>query len=120
MAFKGPMPPWGFDPMGKGMPPPPMGKGKPCMKGPPFGGKPGRFQPMGGMMHRECLDTQRFAVERKRRLRELAGGLHSRLESHPSSVPEEKLQHTKEFQETIGLQLDGHQLPVLAPSELVI
>jgi len=118
MPGKGPMPPpWGFDPMGKGMPP--MGKGKPCMKGPPFG-KPGPFPQMGA--NREALDMQRFAVERKRRLRDIAGALHARLSGDEpgAELPEEKLQQTKAFQEAVGLQLEGHQLPVLATSELVI
>merc|ERR1740139_474481 len=103
MPGKGP--PWMFDPMGKGMPPPPMGKGKPFMKG--FG-KPGPpFMQPG--MNREALDMQRFALDKKRRLREFAGALHGQLIKDTAGIPEEKLQKTKEFQEAIGLQLEGHQ-----------
>merc|ERR1712151_244282 len=118
------MPPFGFDPMGKGGPPPgpggpppgPMGcKGK--GKGKPMGG-PG-FPPM-GPMHREALDMQRFSVERKRRLREFAGSLHLAFKKEGSTLSDEQSKKTTEFQNTIGLQLEGHQLPVMASSEVVI
>merc|ERR1712151_209320 len=105
------MPPFGFDPMGKGGPPPgpggpppgPMGcKGK--GKGKPMGG-PG-FPPM-GPMHREALDMQRFSVERKRRLREFAGSLHKAFTKEGSTLSAEQKKKTAEFQGTIGLQLEG-------------
>ena len=101
---KGPMPPWEM--MGKGMPPMPMKgcKGKGAFKGLPP-------PPMMGV-HREALDTQRFAVERKRRLRDLASALHKQLakEDH-GGANEEKCGSTEEFQKKLSLQLEDSLSP---------
>lgn len=114
-GMKGPgMPPWGppFDPMAKGMPPPhAKAKGKGKMMGPP----PGM-----GPVHREALDMQRFAIERKRRLREFAGQLHKGIKSDEAALPEELIKATQEFLDAVGLHLEGYQLPVMSPSEAMI
>lgn len=99
------------------MPPPPFMHGK-GMRGkgrPPMMPYPGH--------HREAIDTQRFAVERKRRLRELVGVMHGDEKSREPADPSVKAtlqQQTKEFQEAIALQLEGNRLPLHSPSELVI
>lgn len=114
-AGKGPMVTamghWPFEP-GKGMPRPMKGKGK--------GFAPG-FRPFPEMnpVGREALDTQRFSVERKRRLREVAGSLHSRLAKDVSVIDPEKAKHTADFQSALNLQLEDNQLPVMASSETV-
>jgi len=105
----GPFPPW--DPLGKGFKGPPMMKGKFMPPG---------FPGMVDIHHKEALDTQRFAIERKRRVREFVSGIHARLSQDKSKAAPEKLEGTKAFQETIGLQLEDNQLPVIAPSEVVV
>mmetsp|Transcript_37715 Transcript_37715/g.87108 ORF Transcript_37715/g.87108 Transcript_37715/m.87108 type:complete len:1671 (+) Transcript_37715:82-5094(+) len=106
-----PFPPW--DPMGKGM------KGGPMMM---MKGKGKFFPPMGmvHMPHKDALDTQRFAIERKRRMREFVSGIHARLAQDKSKVPPEKLDGTKAFIETLNLQLEENQLPVTATSEAAV
>merc|ERR1712203_382791 len=118
MMMKG-KPPFGmpgmpFDPM-KGLPMPPKGMGPKGFKGMPPMPPKGKGYPGMGDLHKESLDTQRFATERKRRVREFAGALNGRIQDKENSgISEEKLQKTKDFQDAIGLQLEGHQLPVLS------
>ncbi|CAE8611331.1 unnamed protein product [Polarella glacialis] len=120
-----PMPP--FDHMGKGMMPPPGFKGGPppmMMKGmglKGIGKGPGFMGgPLVSAANQQAQDMQRFAVERKRRLRDFVGALRGQLAKDPESLPAEQRQHAKELEEALGLDLDGSQLPVLSPTELVL
>lgn len=123
MGF-GPPPPhgaWPFDPM-KGMPPPP---GFPGGKGPPphmkgMGkGPPPFFRPQPGA-NREAMEAQRFAVERKRRLRDFVSSLRSKLVKEPESLSADRRIKASELEEALGLNLEGAQLPALSAIEVVL
>lgn len=126
----GPMPgppgAWPYDPMMKGMGPPLMGKGMMMGKGHMMMKGKGKPYPEMGPMNSQALDMQRFAVEKKRRLRELAGALHAAMAKDAAGSDEEKAKRaeqakrTKAFLEALGLQLEGHQLPMLANSEAAL
>jgi len=113
---KGPMPPWPPpEMMGKGpMPPmPPMkgckGKGKFALPAPPVSG------------NKDAIDMQRFAIEKKRRFRDLASSLHKHLlKETPAAASEEKHKGTEDFMKKSNLQLEEGQLPMTVSSEVIV
>eukprot|EP00438_Fugacium_kawagutii_P015883 Skav206407 [mRNA] locus=scaffold2210:163632:183175:+ [translate_table: standard] len=93
--------------------PPGFGKGFPKggFKGPPPFGFPGA---------RPAAEMQRFASDRKHKLRDFVGGLHDFVGKDLQRFSSDKTAKAKELVEMLRLKLEKNALPMFAPMELLL